>query len=43
MNIECKNGYIIITDIISGFLVTRKYLYYAKNEAIREFKKEFNL
>ena len=34
-------GYWIVSDIIKGYLIERKYLYYTKEEAIRMFKKEF--
>ena len=34
------NGYIIISDIIDGYWVTRKYMGYTKKEAKRLFKKE---
>lgn len=34
------NGYWIISDIIDGYRVVRKYLYYTKKQAIRLFKKD---
>lgn len=34
------NGYWVISDIIDGYRVIRKYLYYTKKEAIKSFKKE---
>jgi len=34
------NGYIVISDIIDGHWVTRKYMGYTKKEAKRLFKKE---
>lgn len=38
MTIEKFHGYYIISDIINGQLVVRKYLYYTKNQAIASFK-----
>lgn len=34
------SGIWIISEIIAGYLFTRKYIGYTKKEAIREFKKE---
>jgi len=34
------NGYWIVSDIISGYLVSRTYIGYTKREAIQRFKKE---
>ena len=36
-----QEGYIIINDIINGFMITKKYLYYTKQEAIKAFKAEY--
>jgi hypothetical protein len=33
-------GYWVVSDVIGGYLVTRKYLYYTKREAIRMFREE---
>ena len=43
MRIERKNGWIHISDIIGGYLETRKYMDYTENEAKRLFKEEFNI
>jgi hypothetical protein len=37
------NGYWIISSIIGGYLVIRKYLYYTKKQAIQMFKKELKI
>tara|TARA_R100000278_G_scaffold107277_1_gene84016 strand:- start:877 stop:1020 length:144 start_codon:yes stop_codon:yes gene_type:complete len=37
------HGYIVITDFIDSYYVTRKYMDYTKKEAIQRFKEEFNL
>ena len=33
-----KNGYIVISDIVKGYLVEKRYLYYTKQQAIKLFK-----
>ena len=33
-------GYWVISEVIGGYLETRKYLYYTKREAIKRFKEE---
>jgi hypothetical protein len=33
----------VITDIVSGYRVTRMYLYYTKRQAVRLFKEEFKV
>ena len=43
MNIENRNGAWIISDIINGYSVTRKYIFYTKKQAISAFKQEFNV
>lgn len=35
-----KRGYWIISDIINGYWITRKYLYYTKKESINLYKQE---
>jgi hypothetical protein len=35
------SGYWVISDIINGYRVERKYLYYSKRKAIKLFKEEF--
>ena len=37
------NGYIVISDIIDGYWVTRRYMGYTKKEAKRLFKKEMKM
>jgi len=32
-------GYIVISDIINGQLIEKKYLYYTKKEAVAKFNK----
>jgi hypothetical protein len=39
-NVEIKNGYTIVSDIIDGYGVHRKYQGYSKKEAIAKFKAE---
>ncbi len=34
-----KNGYWVISDIMKGYFIEKKYLYYTKKEAIQLFKK----
>lgn len=34
------NGYWIISDIIKGHRIIKKYLFYTKKQAIRLFKKD---
>ena len=44
MIVEKKGfNFFIISDIIKGYWVIRKYLYYNKRDAIKLFKKEFCL
>lgn len=43
MTIESKNGYIIISTTVNGYLVTEKYLYYSMNESVKMFKEKYNL
>jgi hypothetical protein len=33
-------GYWVVSAVVKGYLVTRKYLYHTKREAIRRFKEE---
>jgi hypothetical protein len=33
-------GYWVISDLIKGYRIERKYLYYTKKDAIKMFKKE---
>jgi hypothetical protein len=33
-------GYWVISEVVNGYLETRKYLYYTKREAIALFKEE---
>jgi hypothetical protein len=44
MSIE-KNvyGFWVISNIIDGYLITRRYMGYTKKEAVLEFKREFNV
>ena len=41
MNIRKLNGMYIINEVIDGYRVERKYMYYSKKESINLFKKEF--
>ena len=34
------NGYIVISDIVNGYIVTRKYMYYTTKQAKKLFKNE---
>ena len=38
MTVENHNGYWIISDVINGYLVTEKYMYYTKKQSIKMFK-----
>ena len=38
---KTSEGAIRITAIVSGYLVTRRYYFYTRREAIRSFKAEF--
>lgn len=41
MNItKNHDGALIIQDIVKGYLITRKYYFYTKKEAISRFKNE---
>jgi hypothetical protein len=35
-----REGYWVLSDIIDGHLVTRRYLYYTKKQAINHFKRQ---
>ena len=35
-----REGYWVVSDVVGGYLVTRKYLYYSKREAIRMFRED---
>lgn len=39
MTIEKVQGWYVISDIIGGYLVTKKYIGYTKKESIALFKK----
>lgn len=39
MIIENLNGSWIISEIINGYLTTKKYLFYTRKEAVASFKK----
>lgn len=41
MTVEKLNGYIVISEIINGYLEIKKYLYCSITEAKRDFKKTF--
>jgi hypothetical protein len=36
------SGMIVISDIVGGYLVTRRYIGYTRKEAIQSFKEEIN-
>jgi hypothetical protein len=40
MSINNYNGTWVISDIVDGYLVTRKYMGYTKKEAVDMFKEE---
>lgn len=40
MDIEHKTQFILITDIVNGYLFKRKYIFYTEKEAIEKFKQE---
>ena len=40
MQVENKNGWYIITDIIFNTRVLKKYLYYTRAEAVKLFKND---
>jgi len=42
MTVKKINGWIIIRDVIEGYLVTRKYMGYSVKESKKMFKEEFN-
>ena len=41
MTIEIKTQFILITDIINGYLVKERYIGYSINEAKRRFKYKY--
>lgn len=36
-------GYLVLSDVIGGHLVTRRYMGYSKKDAIKKFKQEYKL
>ena len=34
------SGMIVISEVVDGYLVTRRYIGYTKKEAVRDFKEE---
>ena len=41
MSVHFRNGWVVISARIDGYLVTRKYLYYTREEAIRLFEQDY--
>ncbi len=41
MSVEVKPQFILITDVINGYLVKEKYIGYTINEAKRKFKLKY--
>ena len=41
MSVEVKPQFILITDVINGYLVKEKYIGYTINEAKRRFKLKY--
>ena len=40
VEITPHSGMIVISDIVGGYLVTRRYIGYTKKEAVKDFKEE---
>lgn len=41
MIIEKINGWIVIRDVVNGYWVTKKYMYYTLKEAKQLFRKQY--
>ena len=40
MLIEKKSGMLVISEIVKGYLITKRYMEYTKKEAVKKFKSE---